>query len=33
MQKTTFTTTFTEKIPLVGDLASFRFTKPEGFTY
>jgi len=33
MQKITFTTTFTEKVPLVGDLASFRFAKPEGFTY
>lgn len=33
MQKITFKTTFEEKVPLVGDLASFRFAKPEGFTY
>ncbi|NLE73093.1 MAG: FAD-dependent oxidoreductase [Actinobacteria bacterium] len=33
MKNATFTTTFTEKIPLVGDLAGFRFVKPEGFTY
>lgn len=33
MEKITFTTTYLEKVPLVGDLASFRFAKPEGFSY
>lgn len=33
MARAKFTTTFLEKVPLTGDLASFRFAKPEGFEY
>lgn len=33
MERTSFTTRFTGKVPLVADIASFRFEKPAGFTY
>jgi len=33
MERVSFTTRFLEKVPLVADLASFRFEKPEGFSY
>lgn len=33
MARAKFTTTFLEKVPMSGDLASFRFAKPEGFEY